>query len=153
MDIPVQLREDLLEAYINVSMKLWNERVVQYMPYNEALICHLLRTQQKQHPETSYLTLKQLCDATGILKSQMNKTVASLEESGLIIKERSTSDKRVVKITLNDNNIDIYRKEQENISILVEKIIEKLGIERSYEAISIFNDIASEMSHLSNEKK
>lgn len=152
MDIQNQLKEELLESYIQVSMKLWNERTVRFMPYNEALICHLLRARKKLHPDKPYLTMKQLCDTTGILKSQMNKTLNSLEESGLITRERSTNDKRVVKIFLSDNNNEIYEKEKEHISTIVNRIINKLGTERAYEAISIFNDIAEEMSLISQEK-
>ena len=151
MDTQNQLKDALLESYIQVSMKLWNERAVRFMPYNEALICHLLRAHKRLHPDNPYLTMKHLCDTTGILKSQMNKTLNSLEESGLIIRERSTNDKRVVKITLNDNNNDIYEKEQEHISTIVTRIINRLGTERTYEAISIFNDIAEEMSLISKE--
>ena len=152
MDIPVQLKDELLESYIQISMKLWNGRAVRFMPYNEALICHLLHARQKLHPDKPYLTMKQLCDTTGILKSQMNKTLNSLEESGLITRERSTNDKRVVKITLNDNNNEIYEKEKQHISTIVTRIINRLGIERTHEAISIFNDIAEEMSLISKEK-
>lgn len=151
MNIQNQLKDELLEAYIQVSMKLWNERAVRFMPYNEALICHLLRTRIKLHPDKPYLTMKQLCDTTGILKSQMNKTLNSLEESGLITRERSTNDKRVVKIFFNDNNNDIYEKEKEHISNIVNRIINRLGTERTHEAISIFNDIATEMSIISKE--
>ena len=151
MNIQNQLKDELLEAYIQVSMKLWNERAVRFMPYNEALICHLLRTRIKLHPDKPYLTMKQLCDTTGILKSQMNKTLNSLEESGLITRERSTNDKRVVKIFFNDNNNDIYEKQKEHISNIVNRIINRLGTERTYEAISIFNDIATEMSIISKE--
>ncbi len=151
MNIQNQLKDELLEAYIQVSMKLWNERAVRFMPYNEALICHLLRTRIKLHPDKPYLTMKQLCDTTGILKSQMNKTLNSLEESGLITRERSTNDKRVVKIFFNDNNNDIYEKEKEHISNIVNRIINRLGAERTHEAISIFNDIATEMSIISKE--
>lgn len=153
MDIPEQLSNELLEAYIRVSMKLWNERTVKYMPYNEALVCHLLSVQKSLHSDMPYLTLMQLCEATGILKSQMNKTLNSLESQGLITRERSTSDKRVVYITMCEDNLGIYHNEQKNISMIVNRIIEKLGIERSYEAISIFNDIASEISVINDERK
>ncbi len=153
MDIPKQLNSELLEAYIRVSMKLWNQRVVQYMPYNEALACHLLFVQKSLHSDKPYLTLKQLCDSTGILKSQMNKTLNSLEAQGLITRERSVTDKRVVHITLCDDNMGVYLNEQQNVSMIVDRIIEKLGIERSYEAVSIFNDIASEISLITNERK
>lgn len=153
MDIPEQLSNELLEAYIRVSMKLWNERTVKYMPYNEALVCHLLSVQKSLHSDMPYLTLMQLCEATGILKSQMNKTLNSLENQGLITRERSTSDKRVVYITMCEDNLGIYLNEQKNISMIVNRIIEKLGIERSYEAISIFNDIASEISVINDERK
>ncbi|MGN0374006.1 MAG: MarR family transcriptional regulator [Butyrivibrio sp.] len=152
MDIPENLRKDLLEAYIQVSMKLWNQRAVKYMPYNEALICHILYMQRSAHPETPYMNVKQLCETTGILKSQMNKTLNSLEKSGMIKKEQSTKDRRVIHVTLNESGPDLYEKEQQNISGLVDRMINKLGLERSYEAISIFNDIASEISLVTKER-
>lgn len=58
-----------------------------------------------------------------------------------------------IMLTVNKFVLLIYRSEQRNISMIVNRIVERLGIERSYEPISIFNDIASEISLINDERK
>ncbi len=58
-----------------------------------------------------------------------------------------------IMLTVNKFVLLIYRSEQRNISMIVNRIVERLGIERSYEPISIFNDIASEISLINDEMK
>ena len=151
MNIPPKLSEDLLDAWLNISSKLWNERMTKYLSYNQAIICRLLYAQRVANPEKPYLSMKQLCDETGILKSQMNKILTDLEEVKLIERERSATDKRIINIRLIDANIDLYKKEHINIARLINKIIENIGIERSEEAIEILNMIATEISKINVE--
>ena len=151
MNIPTQLSEDLLDAWLNVSSKLWNERMTKYLSYNQAFICRLLYAQRDANPQEPYLSMKQLCDETGILKSQMNKILTDLENVKLIVRERSETDKRIINIRLIDDNIDLYKKERLNIARLMNKIVEHIGIERSEEAIEIFNIIANEISRINAE--
>ena len=71
------LNEKLLAAWLKMSSVVNNERIVSTIPYNEAHVCNLLYRQQLESPE-SYLTVTELCAQTRILKSQMNKVLASL---------------------------------------------------------------------------
>ncbi len=142
----IKLSEDLLDAWLNISMKLWNERLVKYMSYNEALVCHLLYKQKLEQPENPCLTLMQLSKATGILKSQMNKTLSSLEASGFITRKRSRTDKRIVYIYMEDSNINTYLEEHQHILGIVNEVISRIGPDKSSQAIDIFNEIADKMS-------
>lgn len=140
------LSEKLLDSWLNLSMNLWNERLVSFMSYNEALVCHLLYQKKVADPSAPYLTLMQLSSQTRILKSQMNKTITSLEQKGFIERERSETDKRIVYITLSSKNLDLYVKEHINVLRLVDEIIADLGEERSQLAIEIFDAIATKIS-------
>lgn len=151
MDNTTKLSEDLLDAWLNISSKLWNERMTKYLSFNQAIICRLLYAKRTASPQEPYLSMKQLCDETGILKSQMNKILTELENDKLIIRERSETDKRIINIKLIDDNIELYRKEHINIARFINKIIENIGIERSKEAIEILNVIAAEINKLNME--
>lgn len=151
MDNTTKLSEDLLDAWLNISSKLWNERMTKYLSFNQAIICRLLYAKRTASPQKPYLSMKQLCDETGILKSQMNKILTELENDKLIIRERSETDKRIINIKLIDDNIELYRKEHINIARFINKIIENIGIERSKEAIEILNVIAAEINKLNME--
>ena len=45
------LNEDLLQAWLGVSMAINNDRISLDLPYNESLICHLLYRRHLQHGE------------------------------------------------------------------------------------------------------
>lgn len=142
------LTERLLDAWLHLSMDLWNERFVSTLSYNESLVCHLLYRKKVECPEMPYMTLMQLSKVTGILKSQMNKTLTSLEEKDCIERIRSEEDKRVVYISLRDDNLNLYRTQHDDICKVVNKVIQRLGVDRSEEAICIFNDIGAQISEI-----
>ena len=76
------MEDELLNLWIDVSTAINNSRIVQTLPYNEAHICnHLFRISGQDHDT---MTPTQLCNATGMAKSLMNRTLRSLEEKGLI---------------------------------------------------------------------
>lgn len=128
------LDERLLSAWLQLSVQIINERVVSDMPFNEALVCNLL-----SKDEHNRLTATDLCEQTKILKSQMNRILNSLEEQGLIYRERSTADKRQIYVTLNRQKNSLYEKEHAKNLQLVHAIIEKFGKEKTE---SLLEDIA-----------
>lgn len=148
-----ELSERLLDSWLNLSMNLWNERLVSFMSYNEALVCHLLYQKKLANPEYPYLTLMQLSNQTRILKSQMNKTIASLESKGFIERERHDDDKRIINISLSDKRLGLYVKEHINVLRLVDGVIEELGEDRSHLAIEIFDIIARRMAQVEEKGK
>ncbi len=73
-----ELDERLLCAWLRLTTVISNERVVTAMPYNEALICNILDQEADGVP----LTATDLCEKTKMLKSQMNRTLNSMEKKG-----------------------------------------------------------------------
>lgn len=145
------LGEDLLDAWLTLSSIISNERLVSYMPFNEAYVCNLLYKQMIKNP-TICLTATDLCTQTRMLKSQMNKTLKSLEEKGLIQKTRSTQDKRIIYISLCQDQLHIYEQEHTQTLQLIGKLIEKTGIENTHKTITLLNDLAKNFSELIQER-
>ena len=127
------LDEKLLSAWLQLSILISNDRVVADMPFKEALVCNILSKE-----DGSRLTATDLCEKTKTLKSQMNRVLNSMEEKGLICRERSTEDKRQVYVKLNWEQSEAYQKEHSKNLQLVNAIIDKLGKEK---AKSIIEDL------------
>ena len=80
------LNEELLTAWLRLTSVIDNERLVAGLSFNEAVVCNLLGRAKKAE---GYLTARDLCAQTRILKSQMNAILGSLERSGLISRRQS----------------------------------------------------------------
>ena len=104
-----QINEELLSAWLRLSVTICNKRIVSGMSYNEAIVCNLLYHQRNSYPE-EYLTATNLCEKTNMHKSLMNRTINYLEKKGLVERRRSEKDKRQVFVIFNEKNIDIYEK-------------------------------------------
>lgn len=135
------INERLLDAWLSLSTSINNERLVSDMTYNESLICNLLYRNQINHPEKD-LTATDLCNKTKMLKSQMNRTLNSLEEKKIVVRERSKIDKRKVFIKFNMEQANAYKNQHLKILKLVDTVIEKFGKEKAVEIVNIFNEIS-----------
>lgn len=133
--------EKLLDAWLRLSTVISNERIVSDIPYNEALICNLLYKNQAAHPETG-VTATELCRQSKMLKSQMNRTLQSMEEKDMITRKRSDTDKRQVFITLNED-CELYRQQHRKTLDLIDALTAKIGIEKSNEILEIFTLISN----------
>ena len=135
------MNEDFLTAWLRLSTSINNPRIVSELTYNESLICNILYNHLRSESDTP-LTATDLCSATKMLKSQMNRTLNALENKNLITKERSSSDKRLVYITMNIDQANLYRKQHEQILKIIDAAIQKLGKDKALKTIEIFNAIS-----------
>lgn len=149
MSVKTELKEELLDGWLRMSMTIWNERLVKTMTYNEAVVCNLLYKQYKKEGEP--LTATYLCEQLQIRKPQMNVILNRMEQEGRIKRTRSANDKRNVEITLTESGIHSYEKVHEEILRLPEALIEHLGEEKSqifadmmHEVAGCFGEIVSE---------
>jgi DNA-binding MarR family transcriptional regulator len=136
-----KINENLLDAWLRLSISVNNPRLVTEITYNESLICNILykHAHSKEKPD---LTATDLCKMTNMLKSQMNRTLNQLEEKQLISRTRSTIDKRQVFITMNMQQCHIYEAQHKQILSILDAVIDRLGKERSQDAIKLLNDIS-----------
>lgn len=136
------INEKVLNAWLRLSTTICNEKIVSDMPYNETLICGILHHNATEHPEKK-MTATELCEKMHMQKSQMNRTLNSMEEKGLIFRKRSEKDKRQVYVTMNMENAGIYERQHEKILKFVDAVLEKVGKEKAEEIIQLFTLITS----------
>lgn len=75
-------------------------------------------------------------------KSQMNRTLTSMENKKILTRTRSSGDKRKIYVTLNEEQIKVYEDEHERILKIVDKLIERVGKENAQKALELFELIA-----------
>ncbi len=136
------LNEQLLNVWLQLSTVVNNERVVSDVPYNESLICNLLYQAEQQNSETR-LTATDLCNATKMLKSQMNRTLNSMEAKGFITRDRSATDKRQVYVSLNPEHTALYKDQHDRILKSIDIIIQKMGREKTVQTINLLSQITN----------
>ena len=132
--------EHLLTAWLRLSTSVVNSRVVSDLSYNESLVCNILYTAFKKEPK-HLLTATDLCNATKMLKSQMNRTLNHLETKNIITRIRSSHDKRQVFVKFNLDAADLYLKQHEKILSLIDTIISHLGPQKTEETLQLFTTI------------
>lgn len=143
-----ELQEALLSAWLNLSANLWNERIVQNLSYNESFVCNLLSQQQRRQPEEPWLTARELCRRTKLLKSQMNKTLNDLEDKGYILRQRFDSDRRLIYVSLTPEGLTQYLREHEHILSVVSAVTQRLGAEKSAQLAALMDETAGIMEKL-----
>ena len=131
-----EINENILSSWVRVMLAIDSQRLIKDMPFNEAVICNILYHGEKK------MTATDLCEITGMKKSQMNRTLTAMEDKGMIKRERSLNDKRQIYISIDENNKDIYMKMHENTLKIVEKIASKLDKKELEEVIRVFNLVA-----------
>ena len=149
------LSEALLGAWLHISTSINNSRIVKTLSYNESLICNYLYRNQLEK-DAEQMTATKLCERTKILKSQMNRTLNQLEVKGMIQRERSAKDKRVIYIRLNSEAIKDYEQQHETIMEILKRIIAELGLQRTKETIATLEkvcDIADNLFEKGDKKK
>ena len=134
------INENLLNTWLRLSTSVVNSRLVSNLSYNESLVCNILYHAQKKEPD-QLLTATDLCNATKMLKSQMNRTLNQLEEKKLITRIRSSSDKRQVFVKFNLDTADIYLEQHQKILDLVDNIIEHFGPEKIEVTLQVLTSI------------
>lgn len=134
--------EEVLNAWLKLSTAIHNGRMPLEMPFNELLICGILYRNQTGK-ETVKLTATDLCAETKMLKSQMNRTLNSLEKKGLILRTRSETDRRQVYINFQMDKADIYEREHERILVFVDRLLDKAGREHAEDIVRLFTLISN----------
>ena len=136
------MREQLLDAWLNLSSTITNERLVSGFSYNEALVMNLLYRQYKNEEEQP-LTATMLCRKTNILKSQMNAILNALEKKQMILRSRSQEDRRQIEVKLNPERLEAFIQCHERSLKLADGVLERLKGEEARQAVVM-------LQHLTN---
>lgn len=113
--------ESLIKAWVDMSFRIRENRFLKGLSFNEMAICAVLTA----HGEG--MTAADLCRETRLLKSQMNKELARLEEHGLIERSVDEADRRKVIVRYVPTPGNAYEVEHARAIGLFSGICEKLG--------------------------
>lgn len=133
------LAERILCKWLSITSSIQNERIVNDLTYNEALVCNHLMHQGKLIPD--YLTPSELSKRTGIQKSLMNRTLKSLNERNLIEYVEGTSDKRSTPVRLSKTNLNLFLQEHNKNISLVKEFMDFWGPEKTMNVFNSLKDI------------
>lgn len=129
------MQEDLLHAWMQMSVFIRGNRLLSDFSFNEIMICGLLFRQQESGAAS--LTATELGERTNLLKSQINHILTQMENRNWIERIRSTSDKRVVYILLTETGRENYLKEHEKVLGILNEVHRELGSEKTMELTSL----------------
>ena len=138
------LHENLLQAWMAMEVCIRGNRLLCDLSMNEMLICNTLYARRQGPP----VTATELCAKTQLLKSQMNRVLNQMEFQGLIRRERSSSDKRVVYVYLQEEAIPRYLQEHEHVLNIVAQISAALGQENTKALAELMQTAATVVSNL-----
>ena len=136
-----EINESLLRAWLKLSTSVVNDRVVSDLSYNEARICNIL-FREKVTNSQGHMTATDLCQETRMLKSQMNRTLGSMEAKGLICRERSEEDKRKVFVYMNPDHMGLYHDLHYKVMKLVDGIVAEIGEAKAQLITDLMNEIS-----------
>ena len=115
-------KEELLHAWIKMSVSIRGNRILSERSFNESVICSMLYRQQEKDGEQ--LTATDICERTKLLKSQVNRILNEMERQEMIERIRSKEDKRKIYISLKKEYIEtllskIFIGQMKNIRCMI----------------------------------
>ena len=125
-----QMQEDLLYAWMEMSVFIRGNRILADLSFNEVMICGMLYRQQEA---AAPLTATELGERTNLLKSQINHILTDMETRGLIERTRSTTDKRVVYVQLSQEGREVYSQEHAKVMEILKEVYQEFGSEKTLE--------------------
>lgn len=131
--------EALLTAWLKVSVKLRNHRLVHHLPYNQAFACHFIYQAEQNNTR---ITATQLCEYTGMLKSHINKILKELNEKELIQIQINPADRRERFIFFTEKGKTVYLAEKKNSTAIAAYAAQQLGSEDTQQMIRLLSAVA-----------
>ena len=121
--LPDQKMEDLLDAWMQMSIGIKGNRILKDFSFNEMVACRILYRAEQEGKE---ITATDLCREMRLLKSQVNKVLTDMEKRGLIYKHRDEQDKRRVFIRMREEGRPVYLAEHAHVMSLIGLICDRL---------------------------
>ena len=121
----MNISEELLSAWLQMSVHIRGSRIVSNFSFNETVICGMLA--RTEEAEGRGMTAAEICRRTHLLKSQVNRTLSSLEARGIILRSRNRIDQREIDLRLTEGGHAAYQAEHASILRLVSHISDTIG--------------------------
>lgn len=135
--------DELLVAWVRLSAMLKNHRITKGLMYNEAAVM-LEAYLRYLDGGDGLISVKELLEKTRMLKSQLNRTVNSLEKKGLITKVHCEYDKRMLYIRCVEEKLDVFLSVHEQSLVLANRVVSIIGEDDTAAFIRIVNKLSNE---------
>lgn len=139
-------QEELLQAWIDMSLRIRGNRLVSGFSFNEIIICRILYEQQQKGGQP--VTATELCRRMQLLKSQINKILTSMEKQELIERIRSEEDKRKIEIRLKPGAEQVYLDAHERILKIMSHVCHQLGEYQSGQLTVLLRGAVHAIDHM-----
>ena len=134
-------REELLSAWIEMSVSIRGNRILSEHSFNESVICGLLYRQMQEGGQR--LTATDICEQTKLLKSQINRILNGMERQNMIERVRSIEDKRKVYISLKEDYVKTYLEDHEKVLQIMDVFSSKMGEEKMQTLTKLMREAVS----------
>jgi len=102
---------------------------------------------------TKECTSSELAEAFDVNKSAITAIINRLADRGLIGRTRDEKDRRVVYLTLSDKGLDLHRKTQEKVHLLVESFITQFEESEITAFINTYEKLAQILTVMKKEEE
>jgi DNA-binding MarR family transcriptional regulator len=133
----------LIQAWVQLSGMLKNSRFTKALPYNESIIMLQLYEAGEQPISIKEITLR-----TRMLKSQVNRTINSLEAKGLLERCEGDGDRRIGYVRLRKEQLPLFLQVHAESMQIAQNISDIIGPEDTDHFIRIVNKLAQSGYHL-----
>lgn len=133
----------LIRAWVRLSGMLKNSRFTKELPYNEAVVM-LQLYEAKGQP----ISIRDITASTHMLKSQVNRTINSLEEKGLLTRCQVDGDRRLGHVRSVEDRMDVFLQVHSASMQIAQRIRQIIGPEDTEAFIRIVDKLAQAGYHL-----
>lgn len=140
-------QEALLQAWIDMSLRIRGNRLVTGLSFNEIVICRILYMQQLEGGKP--VTATDLCRRMHLLKSQINKLLTNMEKQGLIERVRSEKDRRKIELRLKPSSEHVYLNAHEGIMKIMGHVYNTMGEERAQQLSVLLREAVRSIDRMS----
>ena len=106
------------------------------LSFPELSACHLVRLNDQMNKPTR---AKDISIALEISKPAVSKLLNSMEEKGLVLRERRDNDRKSVYLALTPKAIALLEEQKATASVVTKKIFAEMGMEKAKELLANMN--------------
>ena len=106
------------------------------LSFPELSACHVVRLNDQMNKPTR---AKDISIALEISKPAVSKLLNSMEEKGLVLRERRDNDRKSVYLALTPKAIALLEEQKATASVVTKKIFAEMGMEKAKEFLADIN--------------
>ena len=106
------------------------------LSFPELSACHLVRLNDQMNKPTR---AKDISITLEISKPAVSKLLNSMEEKGLVLRERRDNDRKSVYLALTPKAIALLEEQKATASVVTKKIFAEMGMEKAKELLANMN--------------